>query len=71
MGRAALRPPGGRDREQLVLHATLGYTSPTPRLQMLQNSQFVDAKVELFLKQGSQVWAKLAEYPIQRQLLTR
>ena len=23
------------------------------------------------LKQGSQVWAKLAEYPIQRQLLTR
>jgi len=27
--------------------------------------------VELFLKQGSQVWAKLAEYPIQRQLLTR
>jgi len=38
---------------------------------MLQNSQFVDAKVELYLKQGSQVWAKLAEYPIQRQLLTR
>jgi hypothetical protein len=30
----------------------------------------VDAKVELFLKSGSRVWAKLAEYPIQRQLLT-
>jgi hypothetical protein len=54
-----------------VLQSALGYTSETPRLQMLQNSQFVDAKVELFLKQGSQVWAKLAEYPIQRQLLTR
>jgi len=63
--------PAGEISEQLVLHATLGYTSDTPRLQMLQNSQFVDAKVELFLKQGSQVWAKLAEYPIQRQLLTR
>jgi hypothetical protein len=57
--------------QELVMQSALGYTSDTPRLQMLQNSQFVDAKVELFLKQGSQVWAKLAEYPIQRQLLTR
>jgi hypothetical protein len=63
-------PPGELTKE-LVLQSALGYTSDTPRLQMLQNSQFVDAKVELFLKQGSQVWAKLAEYPIQRQLLTR
>lgn len=63
--------PPGEITNQLVLQSALGYTSDTPRLQMLQNSQFVDAKVELFLKQGSQVWAKLAEYPIQRQLLTR
>ena len=63
--------PAGESTEALVMHSALGYTSDTPRLQMLQNSQFVDAKVELFLKQGSQVWAKLAEYPIQRQLLTR
>jgi hypothetical protein len=61
----------GAVTEELVLQSTLGYTGDQPRLQMLQNSQFVDAKVELFLKQGSQVWAKLAEYPIQRQLLTR
>jgi hypothetical protein len=38
---------------------------------MLQNREFVDAKVEIYLKQGSKVLAKLAEYPIQRQLLTR
>jgi hypothetical protein len=63
--------PPGELTDPLVLQSALGYTSDTPRLQMLQNSQFVDAKVELFLKQGSQVWAKLAEYPIQRQLLTR
>jgi len=56
---------------EMVLQSALGYTGDQPRLQMLQNSQFVDAKVELYLKQGSQVWAKLAEYPIQRQLLTR
>ena len=33
-------------------------------MQMLQNKEFVDAKVEIFLKQGSTVWAKLAEFPI-------
>jgi hypothetical protein len=38
---------------------------------MLQNAEFVDAKVEIFLKQGSSVWAKLAEFPIERQLLTQ
>jgi hypothetical protein len=62
--------PGDLTKE-LVLQSALGYTGEQPRLQILQNSLFVDAKVELFLKQGSQVWAKMAEYPIQRQLLTR
>jgi len=61
----------GEVTDALVLQSNLGYTGEQPRLQLLQNSQFVDAKVELFLKQGSQLWSKLAEYPIQRQLLTR
>ena len=56
---------------ELVLRSGLGYTSTEPRLKMLENSQFVDAKVEIFLKQGSRVWAKLAEFPIERQLLTQ
>jgi hypothetical protein len=60
----------GQTTESLVLRSQLGYTGEEARLQMLQNSQFVDAKVELFLKHGSRVWAKLGEYPIQRQLLT-
>lgn len=55
----------------LVMRSTLGYTGVQPRMQMLQNKEFVDAKVEIFLKQGSKVWAKLAEFPIDRQLLTR
>jgi len=55
----------------LVMRSTLGYTGVQPRMQMLQNKEFVDAKVEIFLKQGSKVWAKLAEFPIERQLLTR
>jgi hypothetical protein len=61
----------GAETRALVMRGTLGYTGEQPRMQMLQNKEFVDAKVEIYLKQGSKVLAKLAEYPIQRQLLTR
>jgi hypothetical protein len=61
----------GASTDELVMRSALGYTGEQPRLQLLQNSQFVDARVEIYLRQGSQNWAKLAEYPIQRQLLTR
>ena len=63
--------PAGATTSTLVMRSALGYTGDQPRMQMLQNQQFVDAKVEIYLKQGSRVWAKLAEYPIQRQLLTQ
>jgi hypothetical protein len=61
----------GTATADLVLRSGLGYTGEQPRLQMLQNREFVDAKVEIFLRQGSRVWAKLAEFPIERQLLTQ
>ena len=61
----------GATTNALVMRSALGYTGEQPRMQMLQNREFVDAKVEIYLKQGSRVWAKLAEYPIQRQLLTQ
>jgi predicted transglutaminase-like cysteine proteinase len=60
----------GAETKLLVMRSTLGYTGDQPRMQMLQNKEFVDAKVEIYLKQGSKVLAKLAEYPIQRTLLT-
>ena len=63
--------PAGATTNTLVMRSALGYTGEQPRMQMLQNREFIDAKVEIYLKQGSRVWAKLAEYPIQRQLLTR
>lgn len=63
--------PAGAETNTLVMRSALGYTGTQPRMQMLQNGEFVDAKVEIYLKQGSRVWAKLAEYPIQRQLLTQ
>src|SRR4029453_7863021 len=61
----------GATTKDLVLRSGLGYTGEEPRMQMLQNKQFVDARVEIFLRQGSRVWAKLAEFPIARQLLTQ
>jgi hypothetical protein len=63
--------PPGAETKVMVMRSTLGYTGEQPRMQMLQNREFVDAKVEIYLKQGSKVLAKLAEYPIQRQLLTQ
>ena len=54
-----------------VLRSDLGYTSEGSRLQMLQNSQFKDAQVQVYAKHGSSQWVRLAEITIQRQLLTQ
>jgi hypothetical protein len=67
--RAGLTP--GQESEAIVLRSNLGYTGTQSRAQMLQNQEFIDARVELFLKSGSRGWAKLAEFPIERQVLTR
>jgi hypothetical protein len=37
---------------------------------MLQNKEFVDARVQIFGKHGSRNWVKIGEYTIDRQLLT-
>jgi hypothetical protein len=55
---------------EIVLRSNLGYTGEQSRAEMLQNSQFVDAKVEIFGKHGSNTWAKMGEFPIERKLLT-
>ena len=55
---------------EIVLRSNLGYTGDQSRAEMLQNSQFVDAKVEIFGKHGSNTWAKMGEFPIDRKLLT-
>lgn len=63
--------PPGQATKDIVLRSALGYTGEQPRMQILQHKEFVDAKVEVYLKKGSQVWAKLGEFPIERQLLTQ
>ena len=55
---------------QIVLRSNLGYTGAQSRLEMLNNAQFVDARGDIFGKQGRGGWVKLGEYTIDRQLLT-
>jgi len=38
---------------------------------MLANSQFVDAKVQIFAKYGSTQWQKVGEYTVPRTLVTK
>jgi hypothetical protein len=38
---------------------------------MLKNSQFVDARVQLFAKYGSIQWVRMGEFPIKRVLLEK
>ncbi len=60
----------GATGSPIVLRSTLGYTGTQPRLEMLQNREFVDAKVEIYGKHGSRTWVLIGEYQIDRQLLT-
>lgn len=55
----------------VTIRSSLGYTGSESRQEMLQNRQFVDAKVDLFAKYGSGQLTRLGEYPISRQLLTQ
>src|SRR5579862_2553177 len=60
----------GVTSDPITIKSNLGYTgSDQSRQEMLANSHFVDAKVELFAKYGSAQWTRLGEYPIQRKLI--
>jgi hypothetical protein len=52
-----------------TLQSPQGYTSPTPRAEMLLRDDFIDAKVELAAKYASAQWVRVAELPIERRLL--
>jgi hypothetical protein len=69
IGSEGLAP--GASTQPIVVRAQQGYTGTQARLTMLQNTQFVDFKVEVFGKHASATWVKLGEFPIARQLLTR
>jgi hypothetical protein len=68
VGSAGLAP--GAVTETLLVKSNLGYTgSDQTRQEMLQNSQFIDARAEFSAKYGSIQWARLAEFPVTRTLI--
>lgn len=60
----------GATGNTLIIRSERGYTGTEARAQMLKNSQFVDAKVDVFGRHGSRTWVKMGEYQIDRKLLT-
>jgi hypothetical protein len=70
VGSQGLAP--GATTDPVTIKSQLGYTgSEQSRMEMLQNTHFVDAKVELFGKYASTQWVRLGSFPITRQLLTK
>ena len=61
----------GQSTEPITARSNLGYTGSQTLAQLLLNREFVDAKAELFVKQGAERWVELGEYQIERQLLTQ
>jgi hypothetical protein len=68
IGRDGLAPQA--TSPAIVLRSQRGYTGSQSRLNMLENKEFVDAKVTIFGKHGSRAWVKMGEFQIDRQLLT-
>ena len=61
----------GATTPELTIRSPLGYTGTDPRVEMLQNSQFVDATVKLIAKYAAIQWTHVREVPIARQLVAQ
>jgi hypothetical protein len=68
-GSAGLRPDAASDL--LVIKGSAGYTGVDSQRDMLRNSHFVDARVDLFARYGSRQWARVGEYGIARAIVER
>lgn len=73
LGRAVGRDglEAGASAGPFTMESGLGYTGEQPRIEMLQHRDFVDVKVELFVRHRADPWTSLAEHQIDRQLLAQ
>jgi hypothetical protein len=69
IGSDGLKP--GQSTQMLVLRSDRGFTGLQPRMQLLQNVNFVDVVVDIMCKYRADQYVKLGSYPITRQLLTQ
>ena len=68
-GAEGLEP--GATTDPLTATSEHGYTSPDPRAEILNHKEFIDAKVELAAKHGAELLERIAEFPIERRLITK
>jgi hypothetical protein len=59
----------GATTAELMVKSDHGVTGTDPKPDLLKNSHFVDARVQLFAKYGSLSWVRIAEVPVTRQLI--
>ncbi len=55
----------------ITVKSPTGYTGAESGAEMLANSHFVDARVDLFARYGSAQWMRIGGYPITRRLVGR
>jgi hypothetical protein len=62
----------GTTSDSFTIRSQTGYTGTNQsREEMLSNSHFVDAEVELFAKYGSTQWKRIGVFPVTRRLVTK
>lgn len=66
-GSDGLKP--GATTPVLTLRSDHGVTGTDPRADLIKNTHFVDARVQLSAKYGATQWVKIAEYPVERKLV--
>ena len=59
----------GATTEMLTVRSDHGVTGTDPKPDLLKNSHFVDARVQLYAKYGSLSWVRIYETPVTRQLI--
>ena len=69
VGREGVVPGDGLG--PFTMESSLGYTGEQSLAEMLGHRDFVDVKIELFVKHRAEQWTKLSEHLIDRQLLTQ
>jgi hypothetical protein len=68
-GSAGLAPGGATG--VLTVNSQLGYTGTDSAADLLNNSHFTDATVDLYARYGSSKWTRVGAYPVPRQLMMR
>jgi hypothetical protein len=61
----------GATSQAVTINSQRGYTGTEAAPDMLNNSLFVDAKVDLFAKYGPVQWVRVGERPIERRLIAQ